>query len=309
MIMIRRLNLAVVSGKGGVGKTSITASLACEMKARGINILTADADVDAPNLEILFQTDGKVVDDFKVKTTEKALFVEENCIHCKLCITEQFCNYGAIRWDEENQIPIIDPISCEGCRACKYLCPQSAFEIEQVESGTIKHLESQYNFSVITGETILGAQTSGKLVTEMKSYAKKIADEQNSEIVLIDGPPGIGCPVIATLADMDYTIVVIEPTAAALHDAKRVMNVIRGFGNSFGVVINKSDMWDKAREEIIEFLKENGIDLLGAIKIDKDWPYAIAKGLPILEYKPEGPSAESIKQITNNLLEIIKNIE
>jgi len=295
-------HVAVVSGKGGVGKTSITASLACEMNEMGVKLLTADTDVDAPNLAILFQAKGNLRDKFKVKTTEKSKFLPNLCIHCKRCIDEEFCHFGAISWNDCDMIPIIDKVACEGCRACNLLCPEKAFEIKSVNSGTISHLDSEYGFPVITGETILGAQTSRKLVTEMKKYAERVAKESDKEMILIDGPPGIGCPVIAAVADIQYAVVIVEPTKAALHDAKRVINVIKNFNTPIGVIVNKSDLWEKAREEILDFIDKSEIDLLGEIPLDEHWPHSIAHGLPIVKYKPDGVVRPIMQKIARKIL-------
>ena len=294
-------HFTIISGKGGVGKTSITASIACALADMGLPIIAGDTDVDAPNLAILFRAQGKIQDQFHVKTTEKAELDPEKCTHCKQCIDEQFCHFGALSWNEMDRIPIIDPIACEGCGGCKLLCPLEAFSIYQVDSGTITYLESPYGFSVITGETILGASTSGKLVTEMKKYTNEIAASTGKTVVIIDGPPGIGCPVIASVGGIEYSIVVIEPTKAALHDAERVMTLLKQFNIPYGVILNKADMWLEAADEIRTFLKEEEIELLGEIPLDKDWPYAIANGLPIIKYKPEGVAATEIRRIAKNL--------
>ena len=236
-------------------------------------------------------------DSFKVQTTTKSNLIEDDCIHCRKCIDDNFCSFNALKWDEEKAIPIIDIIACEGCNACEWLCPEKAFKIEPVNSGTISHLKSTYGFSVISGETILGAQTSGKLVTELKQYTDKIAKSKNISFVIIDGPPGIGCPVIAMVSNLSYAIVIIEPTSAALHDAIRVTNVIKNFNIPFGVIINKSDMWQEGYQNIIKYLKDNNIELLGEIPLDDEWPKSVAKGLPIIKHKPDGVSAKIIKDI------------
>ena len=294
-------HLGIVSGKGGVGKTSITASIACLLAEKGLPITTVDTDVDAPNLAILFQAKDNQVQEFKVQTTEKAIFIPDKCSHCKLCIDDAFCHFGALKWDEDKLIPIIDSIACEGCGACKLFCPEKAFEVEPVDSGTINHLKSMYNFDVITGETILGAQTSGKLVTELRKYADEIAKKESKDIMIIDGPPGIGCPVIAMLSGLNYVIVVIEPTTAALHDADRVITVVENFKIPFGIIINKSDMYLEGNKQIKEYLNENKIELLGEIPLDSKWPYSIAKGIPIVKDQPNGNSAKNLKIIADKI--------
>ena len=299
-------HLGVVSGKGGVGKTSITASIACILAENDFSVIATDTDVDAPNLAILFQTAGKSLKEFKIKTTEKSRLIQDKCIHYKLCITDEFCHFDALKWDEQKQIPIIDNIACEGCKACKLLCPEEAFEIIPVNSGSINHLKSAYGFDVITGETILGAQTSGKLVTELRNYADGVAKKEKNDVMIIDGPPGIGCPVIAMLSGLNYVIVVIEPTTAALHDADRVISVINNFKIPFGVIINKSDMYNKGNEQIKEYLNSNNIELLGEIPLDLKWPFSVAKGLPIIKHDPNGKSAENLKLIADKISVKIK---
>jgi len=295
-------HVGIFSGKGGVGKTSITASIACAMAEKGIKILAADTDVDAPNLAILFQAQTTVKNEFTVQTTEKATLIEDQCTHCKRCVDEKFCHFSAIAWDEEQSIPIIDTIACEGCKACQLLCPEKAFSIDPVDSGTVRHVHSIYGFDVITGETILGAQTSGKLVSELKVYSTEVAKDSDCEVIILDGPPGIGCPVIAAMTDLHYVIVVIEPTSAALHDAERLIQVVSNFNIPYGVIINKSDMYQAGYETVMAYLTELNIELLGEIPLDNDWPYAIARGKPIYIDKPNGPSAKHIREILNQIL-------
>ncbi|MHA1585376.1 MAG: P-loop NTPase [Promethearchaeota archaeon] len=304
--MVKQIfQLGIISGKGGVGKTSISASIACALN-ESLKILAVDTDVDAPNLAILFQALGTSSSEFKVQTTEKARLIEDKCTHCKMCIDENFCHFNALSWNESRKIPEIDSIACEGCRACEILCPAHAFKIDPIDSGNISHLHSSYGFDVITGETILGSQTSGKLVTELKKYASQIASEKNSDIIIIDGPPGIGCPVIAAITDLNYCIVVIEPTTAALHDAKRVIQIVQDFKIPFSVIINKSDMYKTGYDQIIEYLGKEHIELLGEIPLDNKWPFAIAKGLPIYKDQPDGISANKIRTIASKLKTLIR---
>ncbi|UYP45517.1 Iron-sulfur cluster carrier protein [Candidatus Lokiarchaeum ossiferum] len=298
--------LGIVSGKGGVGKTSITASLACSLSDQGINLIAADTDVDAPNLQILFQTNGVPKKSFTLQTTEKATFIASSCSHCKRCISEEFCSFGALSWDEKCLEPIIDVVACEGCRACSLLCPEKSFEINPVDSGNVVHLEGEFGFDVITGQTILGSQTSGKLVTELKKYAGKIADLEEKDLLIIDGPPGIGCPVIAAVANLDYCIVVIEPSSAALHDAKRVIEVISQFKIPIGIIINKSDMFPDGYQLISQYIKDYQLELLGDIPLDDNWPQSIAQGLPIIKFDPKGIPAERLRVISTKLLKKIK---
>jgi MinD superfamily P-loop ATPase len=240
-----------------------------------------------------------------VKTTEKAVLNAENCVHCKRCIDEQFCNFEALSWDLEKEVPIIDPVSCEGCRACMLLCSEHAFGIQQVDSGKISVLESSYRFPVITGETILGAQTSGKLVTELKKYTERIAKEKQAQLVIYDGPPGIGCPVIASASGLDYIIIVIEPTSASLHDAKRFIEIAIKFQIPFGIIINKCNISEEGSQIILTYLKANIIECLGEIPLDKDWPFSVAKRQPFVKYRPDSEATRIIHQIVGKLIKKI----
>ncbi len=293
--------IGIFSGKGGVGKTSITASLAVLFHENQYQVLAVDTDVDAPNLAILFQANSTPIEELTVQTTEKATFLEDQCVHCKQCITDNFCHFNALKWNSQEEIPVIDNVACEGCHACQYLCPQHAFDIRPVNSGHINHLNTRFNFDVITGETILGSQTSGKLVSELKRYAMTVSEKQNTEIILVDGPPGIGCPVIAAMTDLDYIIVVIEPTSAALHDAKRLLELNSSFKIPFSIIINKVDMYPEGLKKIETYLQENDIPILGRIPLNPNWPKAIAQAKPIVSFEPQGISTQSLRNILSTL--------
>ncbi|MBD3351051.1 MAG: P-loop NTPase [Candidatus Lokiarchaeota archaeon] len=294
--------IGVISGKGGVGKTTVSGSLAVLFKEHANKIIAADCDVDAPNLGLLFKG-GKIINNFKVKTTEKAKFLPDLCIQCKRCVEEQFCNFSALGWNDDEDLPIVDDIACEGCGACRELCPQQAFEIIQVDSGLITHETSPAGFPLVWGETKLGATTSGKLVTEIKKYVDSIVDANERAIVLIDGPPGIGCPVVATVSDLDYTIIVIEPTSTALHDADRAIGVLKQLNINHGIVINKSDAWKRGYEEILHYADENNIKIIGEIPMDNKVPNATVKGQTVYEYDSSCQASKSLAKIYSYLLE------
>lgn len=296
--------IGIFSGKGGVGKTSITASLAL-LLSKKYKILAIDTDVDAPNLSILFDKNSSAVNSFPVKTTEKSFFSPEKCNQCKLCVTENFCNFDAIHWDSQQNIPTINYIACEGCNACALLCPQKAYTIKPVESGYIHQIHTKHSFDVITGETILGSQTSGKLVSELKTYALENAKSEKVELIILDGPPGIGCPVIAAITDLDFVLVVIEPTNAALHDATRLIEIINTFKIPHGVIINKADIFPDGFHLIKKYLEHNKIPIIGTIDLDSEWPNAISEGKPILTFRPDGPSSKSLKIISEKLIDLI----
>ena len=225
------MNVGVISGKGGVGKTTLTASLASlASQDSDFDPIILDCDVDAPNLALILpKNPNSNINSKSTYTTMKAEFIEDKCVHCKRCVDENFCEFNALKWDVKDEIPIIEYLACEGCGACKVLCPEHAFSIHNVKSGEIISYETIYNIPFAYGQTRLGSTTSGKLVTDVKEFAKNLDDFSKSNLILIDGPPGIGCPVIATVSDLDYAIAITEPTPSGLHDLIRVLEVIQQF--------------------------------------------------------------------------------
>nr|MDO8117901.1 P-loop NTPase [Candidatus Sigynarchaeota archaeon] len=302
------LKIGVVSGKGGVGKSTLTAALCklyVESKKR---IVAVDCDVDAPNLALMFTQEGKAKT-IPVHTTEKAFTIDDKCTSCKSCITDTYCIYSAIKWNEDTRHPEINTIACEGCGACAVLCEQNAYGIHAIESGQIKVIEASEGMPLVYGETIIGASTSGKMVAETKQIATNKAENEKREIMMIDGPPGIGCPVLATLTGLDYCIVVVEPFPAALHDAKRVIEIITNFSIPFGIVINRTDAWDTGRNTIIEFMEKNGYTLLGEIPIDMKVPESVVHMKNIITYAPDSPSALAIYKVFSVLNERVEHLQ
>ncbi len=301
----KTFKIGIFSGKGGVGKTTICASLAILLKEQGISVLLADTDVDAPNLALLFKR-RSLVEKYTFKTTEKASHIIEKCRYCKLCIYQAFCPYDAISWDADNGIPVIDQIKCEGCRACALLCPFGAFKISGIDSGIVQYFEAEPNLPLIAGETILGAQSSGKLVTELKKVAEKVAQQRKISLLLQDGPPGIGCPVIAATGGLDLVIVIMEPTKPSLHDADRYFQIPKRFGIPMTAIINKADINPEGTEKIKEYLRKNSIELLGEIPLDEMWPLSVASAQPMIRFDSAAPASRELKKIAGILKEKLK---
>ncbi|MFW9829261.1 MAG: ATP-binding protein [Candidatus Thorarchaeota archaeon] len=299
--MERRI-IGIVSGKGGVGKTSITASLASlAKKDQKIEVTVMDCDVDAPNLAIILPPENeKLIKKEDTFTTRKAYFLDDKCINCKQCIENHFCEFNALKWNNQKLIPIIDFLKCEGCGACRALCPEQAFEIHPVKSGEIISYNSKFNFALIYGKTQLGSTTSGKLVSDVKDYLNHYGDNQ-SNLIIIDGPPGIGCPVIATISNLDYVIAVTEPTPSGLHDLMRVIEVIEHFGISFGLVINKADLKSQFQEKFTNFISDTGYKILGDIPFDLSIPNAMSYAEPVIDHAPNSKASKSIIEIYKNL--------
>lgn len=305
---MERKIVGIVSGKGGVGKTSITASLASlAKKDPDINITVMDCDVDAPNLAIILPPDeSSTIRKEDTYTTRKAEFLEYKCISCKQCIENHFCEFNALKWDWEKSIPIVDILKCEGCGACKALCPEDSFNIYPVKSGEIISYNSKMGIPLIYGKTQLGSTTSGKLVSDVKEYINYSEDNQ-SNLILIDGPPGIGCPVIATISNLDYVITISEPTPSGLHDLMRVIEVIKHFGIPFGLIINKSDLKSPFQEKFKNFIAETGYMKLGDIPFDLSIPKAMSYAEPVIDYAPNSNASRFIKDIYINLKSTLWN--
>ncbi|MFX0030865.1 MAG: P-loop NTPase, partial [Candidatus Hermodarchaeota archaeon] len=238
-------------------------------------------------------------------STQKAYFIEEKCINCKKCIDDHFCEFNALQWDDINHIPILDYLLCEGCNACKVLCPEHAFEIQAIKSGEIIYYNSKLGIPLIYGKTRLGSTTSGKLITEVKQFAQEFERFNDSNIVLIDGPPGIGCPVISTVSGLDYVITITEPTPSGLHDLIRVIEVINQFSIKFGIIINKADLNSPFQQKFNKYIEKTGHEILGYINFDLSIPEAISFAKPVVDYKPNSDASLAIKDIYNKLKEIL----
>ena len=204
--------IVIISGKGGTGKTVLCASFA----ALAENAAVADCDVDAANLHLLLHPTVKKTHTFYGNKT--ARIIQENCTQCRECLNT--CRFDAIlsAGDEIS----IDPLSCEGCEVCSHICPTEAIVMEETISGEWFESETKYG-DFIHARLGIAQENSGKLVTEVRKRSRELAKKNKRELILIDGPPGIGCPVIASLSGTTYALVVTEPTLSGMHDMKRVI--------------------------------------------------------------------------------------
>lgn len=273
--------IVIISGKGGTGKTIITASLAVLAK----NKIMADCDVDAADLHLLLQPDFKEKNIFKSGNT--ARIDKEKCIECGKCISA--CRFDAIDNDY-----IVDPISCEGCNVCKFICSVDAITMEENISGEWFVSDTKYG-KMIHAKLGIAEENSGKLVTIVRNNASKIAQDTNADYVIIDGPPGIGCSVIASISGVDVAVIVTEPTLSGMSDMDRVIKVTKHFGISTKVVVNKYDINSENTEKIEKYCIDNGVELVSKIPFSKNVSRSIVKGIPIVEYSDN----EVTKQIIN----------
>lgn len=279
--------MTVLSGKGGTGKTTITASFA----ALSSNAVLADCDVDAPNLHLLLKPDIQKTMEFK--GLRLAFIDPERCTRCGLC--EEKCRFDAIHgfW--------VDPVRCEGCKVCVVVCPAGAIDFVERVCGHAYVSKTRYG-PMSHARLNPGMENSGKLVTLVRQNARKIAEEGRHEIVLVDGPPGIGCPVIASLADVDKGLVVVEPTMSGIHDLKRALELLRHFKVEPIVCVNKHDLNPENTKAVEEFCTEEGVEVAGLIPFDPEVTRAMVAGLPVVEYAPGSPASMAIKE-TWSLLE------
>ncbi|MCR4435783.1 MAG: ATP-binding protein [Clostridiales bacterium] len=241
-----------ISGKGGTGKSTLVSSLSILVQDK----MLADCDVDAPNLHILLK--GKVLKKDDFFGAKEAIIDSSTCIRCGLC--RKTCRFGAINEEFE-----VNPMKCEGCGACTLVCPQEAIVLEEVKTGeTYVSDTSRGTFSHALLD--IGAEGSGKLVTEVR---KNIYNNKKDEKwVLIDGSPGIGCVVIASITGADAVVAVSEPTKSGLSDLERVLGVARHFGIPAFVCINKYDLNPEVTSQIESFCESNGFPVIGRIPFD-----------------------------------------
>lgn len=282
--------IVILSGKGGVGKSSLTAALARLLTEQGEYRLTlADTDVDAPNLHIVL---GAEFDrSTAVAASDKAVINYDTCSRCLRCVDA--CAFDSIIGTEE---PVIISYSCEGCGVCSLVCPEEAVSVNPVENGKINFVTSGA-VRVVAGELGIGESSSGRLVDIVKREARQEASLNGSNLLLTDGPPGIGCPVIAALKGADYAILVSEPTPSALSDLQRISEVVRGFKIPAGAVLNRSDMDPPSARTSREWLARNEIPLLGEIPYDPHLPRALAHGALAVKMYPDAPSSLAIKEL------------
>jgi MinD superfamily P-loop ATPase len=250
--------LTIISGKGGTGKTTITAALASMLDKK----IMVDCDVDASNLHLLFKTKVEESNDFY--SGLKTKLRRELCNNCKKCL--EACRFDAISF-KEGQI-FIDDLSCVGCGACVLVCPQNVISLEDNLAGRWFISNTSYG-PLIHAQLGIAEDNSGKLVAQIRSVAINMATQNNIRTIIIDGPPGIGCPVISSITGVNLVLIVTEPTLSGLHDLKRIINVTNNFGIKSVVCINKYDINLEVTNNIINECKQNNIRIIGKIPFNQ----------------------------------------
>ncbi|MEA3328872.1 MAG: ATP-binding protein [Candidatus Omnitrophota bacterium] len=272
--------IVVISGKGGTGKTVITGAFAALAK----NKVMADCDVDAADLHLLLKPQIKERYIFKSGVT--AFINRELCIQCGKCI--ELCRFDAI-----SKGFIVDPIFCEGCAFCSFACPVKAIEMKENTSGEWFISDTRFG-PMVHAKLGIAEENSGKLVAQVRQRAKQIAEKQNFDWVIIDGAPGIGCPVIASITGVDCALVVTEPTLSGLHDAGRVISVTKHFGIPTKLVVNKYDLNLEMTEKIEKYCRKNNISFIGKVRFNKSVVKAMVEGKTIIEYNDGGTKEEIV---------------
>ena len=289
--------IVVISGKGGTGKTSIVAAFAA---LAGKKVL-ADCDVDAADLHLVLNPGIEHREDFS--GSKKARILENECVACNRCIEE--CRFDAIHYPVLNNgeiadTPQINPIFCEGCGVCMRVCPAEAISFEPAVNGEL-YISSTNHGPMVHARLGMAEGNSGKLVTQIRQEARSIAEREGLDYIIIDGSPGIGCPVIASITGADLVLVVTEPTLSGRHDLLRVSELTAHFRIPTIVCVNKWDLNPEIAEQIEAEAKECGIKAAGRVRYDNAITKAQIMRTSVVEYTG-GAVSEDIRQVWKNTI-------
>jgi MinD superfamily P-loop ATPase len=286
--------IVVISGKGGTGKTVMSASFASLAK----NAVLADVDVDASNLHLLLRPE--IQEKHIFRSGRKATIDAGKCTACGICLP--FCRFDALHENREGKAAV-ESLSCEGCGVCFHICPEQAVEMETRVAGEWYVSMTKYG-PFIHARLGIAEENSGKLVTEVRRKAREVASSEGRDLVIMDGAPGIGCPVIASLTGTDLALVVTEPTPSGRHDMERIVDVAQHFRVRTACCINKFDLNVENSEEIERWCREQAIPVVGKIAFDEAILESVVRGVPYVEYSSDS-SAEDICRMWTSLLELI----
>jgi len=297
--MIKKI--AIASGKGGVGKSMLTSALAMLFAEDKKKVVAVDCDVDAPNLAVWLGEPENWKEVKKISVSEKPVINNTKLKkkEAEQCVKK--CRFNALRLTAQGKLKL-NPFLCEGCGACEIFCPQGVVKMKAVKNGEIRIKKTKYNFPLVSGQLYPGETGSGKVVTEIKqrasAFAEASADKEkfNQYIMLIDSAPGTGCPVIASLQDANFALLITEPTPSGFSDLRRVLEVVNHFKIPWSVVINKYDINLELSNKIKKWA---GKRFLGRISYDKEIFKAISNLTPIIETNLK--AKKEIKNIYNKL--------
>lgn len=285
------MEIAVISGKGGTGKSSISAAFA----TLNGEVILADCDVDAANLYLLF--DPSTEEEEIYIAGHNAVIDYEKCISCQVC--NDHCRFGAISIKMGKTI--ISEISCDGCFLCSRVCPEHA--ITMIPNNKSRMYAGSFrNGKMVYGRLAPGEENSGKLVNMVRDKASQLSKNTGIETIILDGPPGIGCPVISTITGVDKVIIVTEPTISGLHDMQRALEIVKKFNIKPTVIINKADLNPSMTVEIRKWCKVNFIVVAGELAFDTEIVEAMVHGKSIIEYNNKNNTGKKIREIWIKLL-------
>jgi MinD superfamily P-loop ATPase len=278
--------IVLLSGKGGTGKTSVAAAFAHLAYAgpSPVPAVLADADVDTANLELVLH--NEVLEEHEFVGGSVAVIAPDLCDGCGTCA--ETCRFDAVCLGREGYC--IDPLACEGCAACVHQCPNDAIHMQPEAAGHWFRSHTLYG-PLFHAALRPAQQNSGKLVTLVKQQARLFALDGGYRALIVDGPPGIGCPVISAVSGASMAVVVAEPTLAGIHDMERALEMAAHFLVPALVCINKADVYPAGTAQIVHYCRENGLDLLGQIPFDLSVAQAMVRGEPVTAYLPGAPAS------------------
>jgi MinD superfamily P-loop ATPase len=285
--------LVILSGKGGTGKTSVAAAFA-HLAHEGpspLRAVLADADVDAANLELVLQPRRRERHEFMGGS--KATIDLARCEGCGVCA--EICRFDAVQQRDDGPYDI-DPVACDGCAACVYQCPTQAIQMETQLAGQWFRSESHYG-PLFHAALRPAHENSGKLVTLVKQQARLLGLDEGYPVVIVDGPPGIGCPVIAAASGADLAVIIAEPTAAGIHDMARILQTTAHFRIPALVCINKADIFPAGAAQIEAYCRAHDMELVGHIPFDATVTEAMVQGEPVTAYSFDAPASQALRAI------------
>jgi MinD superfamily P-loop ATPase len=285
--------LVILSGKGGTGKTSVAAALA-DLASLEMPIVLADADVDAANLELVLEPIK--IEEHVFMGGQVAIIDPDLCQLCGQCY--EVCRFEAVIHDSSGpngESYRIDGLACEGCASCVYQCPEDAIHMEEQQAGLWFRSHTRFG-PLFHAHLFAGQENSGKLVTMVKQQGRLLALDEGRELLLVDGPPGIGCPVISANAGADLALIVTEPTVSGVHDLERILGTVNHFRVPALVLINKADLNPVHTARIEAYCLDRGIEVVGKLPYDTAVTEAMVQGQPVTAYQPDGPVAVTLRE-------------
>jgi len=296
------IEIAVASGKGGVGKSTIATSLAIILAKSGWKVILADADAEAPNAHLILGIDSWD----EVRDYSEGYVAEIDYTKCNTCgACAKSCAFKAVKL--VNGRYVINKFTCEGCLTCSLVCPKQAIQRIKASAGKLRIVrETRWGFPLVSALLSLGRPNSGKLVTEIKEIARSLA--RSDTIIILDSAAGIGCQVIASLAGASAAILVAEPTPASFSDLRRIHSVAKHFGIPSALVINKYDLNPEYVKVIVEYAVTENIDILGTVPYDDHVPKSLSYMKPLIEVFPEASASKAITDLAKRFEEkILRN--